>query len=104
MATALLQRGADVNAKAAMDGDGVGGQTPIFHAATQYDDGGLAVVRMLVEQGADLRMRATVRGHYDEPGSTVACTPREYAALFPDGGEGLTAAYLLGCESSGLSA
>src|SRR5215211_8371018 len=36
----LLDRGADVNARAAVDEAGVGGQTAIFHAVTQFDDGG----------------------------------------------------------------
>jgi len=39
-AALLLDRGADVNARATMDGAGVG-ETAIFHAVTQCDDGGL---------------------------------------------------------------
>ena len=42
-ATLLLDRGADVNARATVDEAGVGGQTAIFHAATQFGDCGLAV-------------------------------------------------------------
>ncbi|MEX2282597.1 MAG: ankyrin repeat domain-containing protein [Gemmatimonadota bacterium] len=38
-ATLLLDRGADVNARATVDEAGVGGQTAIFHAVTQSDDG-----------------------------------------------------------------
>src|SRR6266481_5526568 len=37
-ATLLLDRGADVNAGAIVDEAGIGGQTPIFHAVTQFDD------------------------------------------------------------------
>jgi Ankyrin repeats (many copies)/Ankyrin repeat len=34
----LLDRGADIDARASVDEFGVGGQTPIFHAVTQYGD------------------------------------------------------------------
>jgi len=34
----LLDRGADVNARATIDQFGIGGQTPIFHAVTQFGD------------------------------------------------------------------
>src|SRR3981081_2394162 len=37
----LLDRGADVNAGATVNDAGVGGHTAIFHAVTQFDDGGL---------------------------------------------------------------
>ncbi len=92
-ATALLERGADANAKATLDEAGVGGQTPIFHAATQYDDAGLPLVRLLVDRGADLTIRAKLPGSYEEPGATVECTPLGYAILFP-GDQGPTSAYL----------
>jgi len=92
-ATALLERGADANAKATLDEAGVGGQTPIFHAATQYDDAGLALVRLLVDRGTDLTIRAKLPGAYEEPGSTVECTPLGYALLFP-GDQGPTSVHL----------
>ena len=50
----LLNRGADVNARATMDDAGVGGQTAIFHAVTQFEDGGLPMAQLLVKHGADL--------------------------------------------------
>ena len=53
-AALLLDRGADVNARATVDEAGVGGQTAIFHAVTQFDDGGLPVTQLLIERGADL--------------------------------------------------
>jgi hypothetical protein len=43
----LLDRGADVNACATVDEAGIGGQTAIFHAVTQFDDGGLPVTQLL---------------------------------------------------------
>ncbi|MFZ0808350.1 MAG: ankyrin repeat domain-containing protein [Candidatus Sulfotelmatobacter sp.] len=53
-ANLLLDRGADVNARATIDDTGIGGQTPIFHAVTQFYDWGLAVTRLLLDRGADL--------------------------------------------------
>ena len=58
----LLDRGADVNARATVDDAGVGGQTAIFHAVTQFGDRGLPMAQLLVERGADLaRARETCR-------------------------------------------
>jgi ankyrin repeat protein len=80
----LLDRGAEVNGKAIVDRDGVGGQTSIFHAATQSGDSGLSIVRFLVDRGADLTVRAKLPGHYERPGETIECTPLGYALLFPE--------------------
>lgn len=79
----FLDRGADVNARAALDQAGVGGQTPIFHAVTQFHDAGLPVVRLLLDRGADLAVRAKLPGYYERPGEVVECTPLGYALLFP---------------------
>jgi len=82
-ASLLLERGADVNARATVDEAGVGGQTPLFHAATQFDDWGLPVARMLLEHGADVSLRVKLPGHYERPGEIVECTPLGYSLLFP---------------------
>ena len=81
----LLDRGADVNARAVADDAGIGGQTPIFHAVTQYEDWGLPVARLLLDRGADLSVRVKLPGHYERPEETVECTPLGYARLFPGG-------------------
>jgi hypothetical protein len=81
-AALLLDRGADVNARAAVDDAGVGGHTAIFHAVTQFDDGGLPVTQLLVERGTDLTVRAKVPGDYERPGEIVECTALGYALLF----------------------
>jgi hypothetical protein len=52
----LLDRGADVNARADMDANGVGG---------------------------DLSFRARVPGHYERPGEILDVSAAEYAALSP---------------------
>ena len=81
----LLDRGADVNARATVDESGVGGQTPIFHAVTQFYDWGLPVAQLLIERGADLSLRVNLPGHYERPDEVVECTPLGYALLFPGG-------------------
>ena len=81
----LLSRGADVNARAAIDVAGVGGQTAIFHAVTQFGDVGLPLVRLLLERGADLSVRVRLPGHYERPDEFVECTPLGYALQFPGG-------------------
>ena len=85
-ATLLLNRGTDVNARATVDEAGVGGQTAIFHAVTQFDDYGLLVTQLLLERGADLTVRVKLPGDYERPGEIVECTPLGYALRF--GGEG----------------
>jgi ankyrin repeat protein len=92
-ASLLLDRGAEVNGKAVVEKDGIGGQTAIFHAATQAGDFGLSIVKFLVDRGADLTVRARLPGHYEKPGETVDCTPLGYALLFP-GNQGPTSAFL----------
>jgi ankyrin repeat protein len=81
----LLDRGADVNARAMVDASGVGGQTPIFHSVTQFFDWGLHVAELLVDHGADLHLSVRLPGHYERPEEIVECTPPGYARLFPGG-------------------
>ena len=78
----LIDRGADVNARAHIDEQGVAGQTPIFHAVTQFADWGVHVARVLLEAGADLSVRAKVPGHYERK-DLLECTAVEYAQQFP---------------------
>ena len=79
----LISRGASVNARASVDDAGVGGQTPIFHAATQSQDRGLAMTRLLLDAGSDLTVRAKLPGHYEQPDEVVECTALGYALRFP---------------------
>jgi ankyrin repeat protein len=78
----LLDRGADVDATATLDAAGVGGQTAIFHSATQFDDHGFPATQLLLERGADLTIRSKLPGHYERPGEIVECTALGYALLF----------------------
>ena len=79
----LLDRGADVNARADIDANGVGGQTPIFHALTHFKGVNPEVGDLLIQRGADLTIRARVPGHYERPGEILDVSAAEYAALFP---------------------
>lgn len=83
VARLLLARGAEVNARATVDEHGVGGQTAIFHAVTQFNDWGLSATRILLEAGADLSVRARLPGSYENGEEVVDCTPLEYAQRFP---------------------
>jgi len=79
----LLDRGADVNARAQIDSNGIGGQTPIFHALTNHNARNSKVGQLLIARGADLTIRARVPGHYERPGEILDVSAAEYAALFP---------------------
>jgi len=81
-AALLLDGGADVDARATIDEAGVGGQTAIFHAVTQFDDEGLSVTELLIDRGADLAVRVKLPGDYEQAGEIVECTPLGYALLF----------------------
>ncbi|MEM9585930.1 MAG: ankyrin repeat domain-containing protein [Planctomycetota bacterium] len=94
LASWLLAHGADVNAKATLDDEGFGGHTPLFNAAVsqahtcgRQRDG--AMVRMLLDAGADPHARAnlrkTLRFVEDETMHEFHnVTPLEYAQEFHD--------------------
>ncbi len=56
----LLNHGADINAKAGLDENGFGGQTPIFHAVNQDSNKSMDVLKFLLSKQADLTI--TVKG------------------------------------------
>ena len=89
----LLERGADVNARAEIDKAGVGGQTPLFHAVSQFFEFGLPMTEFLVTHGANTELSARIPGHYERPEEMVDSTPLGYAQQFP-GGENKTTAFL----------
>lgn len=53
----LLQAGADVNASADVDADGMGGQTPIFHSVNSIFNYCRPMMELLTDAGADLNLR-----------------------------------------------
>jgi ankyrin repeat protein len=79
----LLDSGADVNEPAVVAADEQGGQSPIFHAATQNGDFGIGVVRLLISRGADLNLRCRLPGHYERPEEVFKGPVLDYARLFP---------------------
>lgn len=79
----LLDHGADVNARAEVDANGVGGQTAIFHALTHFGGVNPEVAQLLIERGADLTIRARVPGHYERAGEILDVSAAEYNAIFP---------------------
>jgi ankyrin repeat protein len=83
VAKLLLGSGVDVNEPALVDADGLGGHSPIFHAATQGGDFGIGVVRLLISRGADLNLRCRLPGHYERPEEVFEGTVLDYARLFP---------------------
>ena len=56
-ARTLLKNGADVNARAEQDANGIGGQTPLFHAVNSIFNYCRPTMEILVDAGADLDIR-----------------------------------------------
>jgi hypothetical protein len=80
----LVEHGADVNARAGLDGNGFGGQTPIFHTVNQHANKCMDVMRYLISQNADLML--TVKGiiwgkDYDWETFIPAVNPISYAMM-----------------------
>ena len=86
----LLKHGADPNATAAVDEQGFGGQTPLFHAISQYCFE--PIVELLLEAGANPSAIARLTGSSqwlpgDEP-VIVNGTAIEYGRVYPGDGHG----------------
>ena len=89
----LIERGADVNARAAIDAEGFGGHTPLFHTVVNLASGmGLdddSKARLLLDHGADPNARATfpqeAKFHDKAPTDALhGVTPVGYARRYPD--------------------
>lgn len=83
-ARALLDAGADVDARAAVDEWGLGGQTPIFHTVNSNENRSVPIMKMLIEAGAspDVRIAGLTWGRGFEWETTVFdVTPLSYAQL-----------------------
>jgi len=59
----LIDHGADVNARAAVDENGFGGHTPLFNCVVTYNAGRRddSLGRLLLDRGADPNARASIR-------------------------------------------
>lgn len=81
-AGALIEAGMDVNVRADVDREGIGGQTPLFHAVNSNQNHCRPVMELLVDAGADLdvRLKGLLWGGGFEWETTVFdVTPLSYA-------------------------
>jgi ankyrin repeat protein len=74
----LVERGADVNARAAIDDQGFGGHPPLFHAVVTMGSRVDATARLLLERGADANLRATLRKQLRDMGDPEKEQLREF--------------------------
>jgi hypothetical protein len=91
IATWLIERGTDVNAKAEMDAGGFGGHTPLFGCTVRQGShrGTARFAALLLDHGADPNIRASLQkkliGASDETLHTYRdVTPLEWARQFHD--------------------
>jgi len=61
----LLDHGADPNRPTAVDTDGFGGQTPLFHTVITMGHKGDEIARRLLDSGADPNARCSLRKRFD---------------------------------------
>jgi ankyrin repeat protein len=81
----LIERGADVNATAALDADGFGGHTPLFHAVVTLAAPDDSKARLLLERGANPNARATIRKQLRDMGDPEKELMREFHNVTPIG-------------------
>lgn len=81
----LIERGADVNAKATIDADGFGGHTPLFHTVVTLAAPDDSQARLLLDQGADPNARATMRKQLRDMGDPEKERMREFHDVTPIG-------------------
>lgn len=82
VARLLIERGADVNAKAAVDEYGLNGHTPIFHTVNSIHNYSAPILQMLIDAGAktDIQVRGITWGKGFEWETTLFdVTPLSYA-------------------------
>lgn len=82
IAKVLIENGADVNARAAIDEHGLNGHTPIFHTVNSISNHAAPILKMLLDAGAktDIALRGITWGKGFEWDTTLFdVTPLSYA-------------------------
>lgn len=79
----LIERGADVNARSAVDAEGFGGHTPLFHTAVTLSGPDDLLARLLLDHGADPNARATFRKQLRWEGDPEKEKMREFHNVTP---------------------
>jgi ankyrin repeat protein len=81
----LLEHGADANARAAVDPDGFGGHSPLFHCAIAVGRRTDEMARLLLKHGADPNARSTFRKQLRDMGDPEQEQMREFHNATPIG-------------------
>jgi ankyrin repeat protein len=81
----LIERGADVNAKAALDADGFGGHTPLYHTVVTLAAPDDSKAMLLLDRGANPNARATIRKQLRDMGDPEKERMREFHNVTPIG-------------------
>jgi ankyrin repeat protein len=79
----LLNRGADPNAAASVDGEGFGRQTPLFHTVVTLGRKDDTLARVLLDAGANPRVRVTLRKQLRDMGDAEKERMREFRDVTP---------------------
>lgn len=83
-AEVLVKHGADVNAGAAIDANGFGGHTPLFHTVNQNSNNSIDMLNFLLSKGADpdRKVRGLIWGKgYPWETFIPSVTPANYAMM-----------------------
>ena len=83
-ATVLIKHGADVDARAALDENGLGGQTPLFHTVNSHDNFAYPMLEFLLDNGAsvDVSLKGILWGRSHEWETYIPeVNPISYAAI-----------------------
>ena len=80
----LMRRGADLNACAEIGRNGVGGQTPLFHAIGANQGTGWEIFEYLLDKGADLTVRARIQCNPADDDKVMDCIHKGQDHFFPE--------------------
>ena len=96
----LLRRGANLDARAEIGRNDVGGQTPLFHAIGANQGTGWETFEYLLNKGADLTVRARIQRNPAADDKVMDCVHKGQDHFFPAVEELTPLGYALRHESS----